>query len=97
MRPAGGVDGDPIALGRGLPVLSVVAGGRIWVVVNTGRRHSLLWQVDPATGTVAGRPLPLRAGWLPLIGFGSRRALWLADNDRSDGRLVRFSIAAATR
>ena len=47
VHPAGGADGAPIALGHGIPVLALAAGGRIWVVTNTERRHSLIWQIDP--------------------------------------------------
>ena len=91
VHPAGGADGAPIGLGHGVPVLALVAGGRIWVVTNTGRRHSLIWQVDPGTGRVLGsRSLP--ASFLPTVGHATNTTLWLASNDPRDGRLIRFAI-----
>ena len=91
VHPAGGADGAPIALGHGVPVLALAAGGRIWVVTNTGHRHSLIWQIDPGTGRVLGsRPLP--ANFLPTIGHGTNTTLWLASNGSRDGRLIRFSM-----
>jgi hypothetical protein len=91
VHPAGGADGAPIALGHGVPVLALAASGRIWVVTNTGRRHSLIWQVDPGTARVLGsRPLP--ANFLPTVGHATNTTLWLASNDPRDGRLIRFAI-----
>jgi hypothetical protein len=91
VHPAGGADGAPIALGHGVPVLALTAGGRIWVVTNTERRHSLIWQVDPGTGRVLGsRPLP--ASFLPTVGHATSTTLWLASNDPRAGRLIRFAI-----
>jgi hypothetical protein len=91
VHPAGGADGAPIALGHGVPVLALTASGRIWVVTNTGRRHSLIWQVDPGTARVLGsRPLP--ANFLPTVGHATNTTLWLASNDPRDGRLIRFAI-----
>jgi hypothetical protein len=89
--PTGGADGKPIALGHGVPVLALAAGGRIWVVTNTELRHSVLWQVDPGTGRVLGST-PLPASWLPQVGIGTATTLWLASNDQRDGRLIRFAM-----
>lgn len=91
VKPAGGADGKPITLGHGIPVLALAAGGRIWVVTNTERRHSRIWQIDPGTGRVVGsRPLP--ASFLPVVGHGTNTTLWLATNDPRDGRLLRFAM-----
>jgi hypothetical protein len=91
VHPAGGADGAPIALGHGIPVLALAAGGRIWVVTNPERRHSLIWQIDPGTGRVLGsRPLP--ANFLPTVGHGTNTTLWLASNGPRDGRLFRFAM-----
>jgi len=78
-------------LGHGVPVLALTADGRIWVVTNTGRRHNLIWQVDPGSGRVLGsRPLP--ASFLPTVGHATNTTLWLASNDPRDGRVIRFAI-----
>ena len=69
----------PIALGHGIPVLALAAGGRIWVVTNTERRHSLIWQIDPSTGRALGST-PLPASFLPTVGRGTNTTLWLASN-----------------
>jgi hypothetical protein len=91
VNPAGGADGAPIALGHGIPVLALAAGGRIWVVTNTERRHSRIWQINPGTGHALGsKPLP--ANFLPVVGNGSNATLWLATNDPHDGRLLRFAM-----
>ena len=89
--PSGGADGAPIALGHGIPVLALAASGRIWVVTNTERRHSLIWQVDPGTGRVLGST-PLPANFLPTVGRGTNTTLWLAATARTDGRLFRFAM-----
>lgn len=89
VHPAGGAQGAPIALGHGIPVLALAASGRIWVVTNTERLHSLIWQVDPGTGRVLGRA-PLPASFLPMAGRGTNTTLWLASNGQHGGRLFRF-------
>lgn len=91
VHPTGGADGAPIALGHGVPVLALAAGGRIWVVTNVGRRHGLIWQVDPGTSRVLGST-PLPADFLPTVGRGSDTTLWLASNGRHHGRLFRFAM-----
>jgi hypothetical protein len=87
----GGADGAPIALGHGIPVLALAAGGRIWVVTNTERRHSLIWQIDPSTGRALGST-QLPASFLPTVGRGTNSTLWLASNGPRDGRLFRFAM-----
>ena len=91
VNPTGGADGTPIALGHGIPVLALAAGGRIWVVTNTERRHSLIWQIDPGTGRALGST-PLPANFLPMVGHGTNTTLWLASNGPRDGRLIRFAM-----
>jgi hypothetical protein len=91
VNPTGGADGRPIALGHGIPVLALAAGGRIWVVTNTERRRSLIWQVDPSTGRALGSA-PLPANFLPMVGYGTNTTLWLATNDPRDGRMIRFAM-----
>jgi hypothetical protein len=91
IHPAGGADGPPIALGHGIPVLALAAGGRIWVVTNTERRHSLIWQIDPSTGRALGST-SLPANFLPMVGHGTNTTLWLATSGLRDGRLFRFTI-----
>jgi hypothetical protein len=91
VHPAGGADGAPIALGHGIPVLALAASGRIWVVTNTERQHSLIWQIDPGTGRVLGST-PLPASFLPTVGRGTNTTLWLASNGPHDGRLFRFAM-----
>jgi hypothetical protein len=91
VHPAGGADGAPIALGQGIPVLALAASGRIWVVTNTERQHSLIWQIDPGTGRVLGST-PLPASFLPTVGRGTNTTLWLASNGPHDGRLFRFAM-----
>lgn len=91
VHPAGGAQGAPIALGHGIPVLALVASGRIWVVTNTERRLSLIWQVAPGTGRVLGRT-PLPANFLPTVGRGTNTTLWMASNGPHDGRLFRFAM-----
>ncbi len=91
VHPAGGADGAPIALGHGIPVLALAAGGRIWVVTNTERRRSVIWQIDPGTGHVLGST-PLPANFLPAVGRGTNTTLWLASNGPHDGRLFRFAM-----
>jgi hypothetical protein len=91
VNPTGGADGNPIALGHGVPVLALAAGGRIWVVTSTDRRHSLIWQIDPSTSRVLGST-PLPANFLPMVGHGTNTTLWLATNDPRDGRLIRFAM-----
>jgi hypothetical protein len=91
VNPTGGADGRPIALGHGIPVLALAAGGRIWVVTNTERRHSLIWQVDPSTGRALGS-VPLPANFLPTVGHGTNTTLWLATKDPRDGRMIRFAM-----
>ena len=72
-------------------MLALAASGRIWVVTNTERLHSLIWQVDPGTGRVLGRA-PLPASFLPTVGRGTNSTLWLAGNGPRDGRLFRFAM-----
>lgn len=91
VHPTGGADGAPIALGHGIPVLALAASGRIWVVTNTERRHSLIWQINPGTGRVLGSA-PLPANFLPTVGHGTNTTLWLASNGPHDGRLFRFAM-----
>jgi hypothetical protein len=91
VHPTGGAEGAPIALGHGIPVLALAAGGRIWVVTNTERRHSLIWQVDPSTGRALGST-PLPASFLPTVGHGTNNTLWLASNDPRDGRMIRLAM-----
>ncbi len=91
VHPAGGADGAPISLGHGIPVLALAASGRIWVVTNTERRHSLILQIDPGTGRVLGST-PLPADFLPTVGRGTNTTLWLASNGPGDGRLFRFAM-----
>ena len=91
VHPTGGADGAPIALGHGIPVLALVASGRIWVVTNSERRHSLIWQINPGTGAVLGST-PLPANFLPTVGQGTNTTLWLASNGPHDGRLFRFAM-----
>ena len=91
VHPTGGADGRPIALGHGIPVLALAAGGRIWVVTNTERRHSLIWQIDPSTGRALGSTR-LPASFLPTVGRGTNSTLWLASNGPRDGRLFRFAM-----
>jgi hypothetical protein len=91
VHPTGGADGAPIALGHGIPVLALVASGRIWVVTNSERRHSLIWQINPGTGRVLGST-PLPANFLPTVGQSTNTTLWLASNGTHDGRLFRFAM-----
>jgi hypothetical protein len=91
VHTAGGAAGAPIALGHGVPVLALAAGGRIWVVTNTGHRHSRVSQIDPSTGRALGST-PLPANFLPTVGHGTDTTLWLASSDPRDGRLIRFAI-----
>ena len=91
VHPEGGADGAPIVLGHGVPVLALAAGGRIWVVANTGHRHSRILQIDPLTGRVVGSTA-LPAKFLPTVGYGTDTTLWLASNGARDGRLIRFAI-----
>ena len=72
-------------------MLALAAGGRIWVVTNTERRHSLIWQIDPSTGRALGST-QLPASFLPTVGRGTNTTLWLATNDPRDGRLFRFAM-----
>jgi hypothetical protein len=96
VHPGGGAQGRPVALGEGIPVLAAVAGGRIWVVTNPERLRPLVWQVDPLTARVLGRPQRLPAGLLPTAAYGNGRALWLASNDPADGRLIRYRVVAGS-
>jgi hypothetical protein len=91
VNPTGGADGTPIALGHGIPVLALAAGGRVWVVTNTEHRHSLIWQIDPSTGRALGST-PLPANFLPMVGHGTNASLWLASTGPRDGRLIRFAM-----
>jgi hypothetical protein len=91
VHPTGGADGAPIALGHGIPVLALVASGRIWVVTNSEGRHSLIWQINPGTGRVLGST-PLPANFLPTVGQSTNTTLWLASNGPDDGRLFRFAM-----
>ena len=91
VHSTGGADGAPIALGHGIPVLALVASGRIWVVTNSERRHSLIWQINPGTGRVLGST-PLPANFLPTVGQSTNTTLWLASNGPHDGRLFRFAM-----
>ena len=91
VNPTGGADGNPIALGHGIPVLALAAGGRIWVVTNTERRHNRIWQIDPSTGRALGST-SLPPNFLPMVGHGTNTTLWLASSGPRDGRLIRLAM-----
>jgi hypothetical protein len=93
LTPAGHIGGRPIRLGHGTAGLELVAAHRLWVVVSRSPSN-VLYEINPVTGRVMGS-MALPKHFLPVKGFATGRALWLAESS-AGGSVVRVSLTSPT-
>lgn len=89
-----------VPIPRGVAV--ALGDGRVWVLAYTRsssttlfdpiKNTAALWEVDPASGRVTGRPIRLGSKQ-PIAIAAGRHALWIADYDSSTVTRIRLVLA----
>ena len=85
------ISGPRLNLRGHLPAAIAVADGFVWLLTHNGEEQGArLWQVDPSSNTVVGRPLHLPHG-TPFLLAAGKHTLWVAE-DLDEGTVTRVDL-----